>query len=70
MKIQWMAVAVLSAAVVAACGERPAENSQNSPENDGTTVTVPQETGTTANLQSAPAEQPAVSSNRDASPKL
>lgn len=69
MKIQWMAVAVLSAAVVAACGEKPAENSQNGPESDGTTVTVPQETGTAANLQPAPAEQPAVSSNRDASPR-
>ena len=68
MKIQWMAVAVLSAAVATACGEKSAENSQNSPENDGTTVAVPQETGATANLQPAPAEQPAVSSNRDVSP--
>lgn len=67
MKTQWMAVAVISAALAAGCGDKSAENSQNSPQNEGTTVSVPQETGTQANLQPAPAEPPAVSSNRDAS---
>lgn len=66
MKTQWMAVAVLSAAVAVGCGEKAAENPENSPQNDATTVAVPQEPGTQANLQPAPAEQPAVSSNRDA----
>jgi hypothetical protein len=66
MKTQWMAVAVLSAAVAAGCGEKAAETSENSPQNDATTVSVPPEPGTQANLQPAPAEQPAVSSNRDA----
>lgn len=63
MKTQWMAVAVLSAAIAAGCGEKSAENQQDSPQNEGTTVTVPQETGTQAQLQPAPAE---VSPNRDA----
>jgi hypothetical protein len=67
MKTQWMAVAVISAAVVAGCSEKPADNSQNSPENQATTVNVPQETEAQANLQPAPADQPAVSPNRDAS---
>ena len=66
MKTQWMAVAVISAAFAAGCGDKSAENSQNSPQNEGTTVTVPQDTGGQSNLQPAPAEQPAVSSNRDA----
>jgi hypothetical protein len=63
MKTQWMAVAVLGAALAAGCGEKTAENPQDAPQNDGTTVTVPQETGTQANLQPAPA--PDVSPNRD-----
>jgi hypothetical protein len=63
MKSQWMAVAVISAAFAAGCGEKSAENPQDSPQNEGTTVTVPQETGTQANLQPAPAD---VSPNRDA----
>src|SRR5687768_11286473 len=63
MKNQWIAVAVLSAAFAAGCGEKSAENPQDSPQPDGTTVTVPQEPGTPANLQPAPAD---VSPNRDA----
>jgi hypothetical protein len=63
MKNQWMAAAVLSAAFAAGCGEKSAENPQNSPQQDGTTVAVPQEPGTQANLQPAPAD---VSPNRDA----
>lgn len=69
MKKQWMAVAVLSTAVAVGCGGNSADNSQNNPETEGTTVTVPQETGTTANLQPAPADPPAVSQNRDVSPR-
>jgi hypothetical protein len=69
MKTQWMAVAVLSAAFAAGCGDKSAENAQNSPQNDGTTVTVPQDPGVQANLQPAPADQPGVSSNRDAASK-
>jgi hypothetical protein len=67
MKIQWTAAVVLSVAMTAACGEKPAGNTQNSPDNDGTTVSVPQEPGAAANLQPPPPEQPVVSSNRDGS---
>ena len=63
MKNQWIAVAALSAAFAAGCGEKSAENPQDGPQPDGTTVTVPQEPGTPANLQPAPAD---VSPNRDA----
>src|SRR5688500_8873340 len=63
MKTQWMAVAVLSAAFAAGCGEKSAENPQEGPPNEGTTVAVPQDPGTQANLQPAPAD---VSPNRDA----
>ena len=69
MKTQWMAVAVISAAFAAGCSDKSAENAQNSPQNEGTTVTVPQDPGGQANLQPAPADQPAVSSNRDAASK-
>lgn len=61
MKTQWMAAAVLSAAIAAGCADKAADDSQNSPQNDGTSVTVPQDQGATANLQ----PPPAVSSNRD-----
>src|SRR5687767_13615492 len=63
MKTQWMAAAMLSAAFAAGCGEKAAENPQDSPQNEGTTVAVPQEPGTQANLQPPPAD---VSPNRDA----
>src|SRR5688572_756633 len=63
MKIQWMAVAMLSAAIAAGCGEKSGENPQNSPQTEGTTVAVPQEAGTQTNLQPPPAD---VSPNRDA----
>jgi hypothetical protein len=66
MKTQWMAVAAITAALSAGCGEKAAENPENSQQNDGTTVAVPEEPGTSANLQPAPAESPAVSSSRDA----
>ena len=68
MKTQWMAVAVISAAFAAGCGDKSAENPQNSPQTEGTTVTVPQDAGGQSNLQPAPAE-PALSSNRDAAAK-
>jgi hypothetical protein len=67
MKTQWMAVAVLSAALAVGCGDKPAENEETSPQTTGTSVDVPQEPGTTANLQQAPVEQPAVSANKDVS---
>jgi hypothetical protein len=63
MKNQWIAVAMLGAAFAAGCGEKSAENPQNSSQQDGTTVAVSQEPGTRANLQPAPAD---VSPNRDA----
>lgn len=63
MKNQWIAAVVISAAFAAGCGEKSAENPQNSPQPDGTTVAVPQEPGTQANLQPAPAD---VSPKRDA----
>jgi hypothetical protein len=62
MKTYWMAAAVVSAALTAGCGEKPAENAQEGARSDGTTVTVPQETGTQANLQPPSTD---VSSNRD-----
>ena len=68
MKTQWMAVAVFGAALAAGCGEKSPENAQNSPQNEGTTVTVPQDPGGQANLQPA-TDQSAVSSNRDAAPR-
>ena len=67
MKTQWMAVAVLSAAFAAGCGEKPADNAENSGQTEGTSVDVPQEPGTQANLQPPATDQPAVSSNRDVS---
>ena len=67
MKTQWMAVAVLSAALAAGCGDKPAENEENSLQSEGTTVDVPQEPGAAANLQQTPVEQPAASTNRDVS---
>ena len=67
MKTQWMAVAVLSAALAAGCSDKTAENAENSPQTDGTTVAVPQEPGASANLQPAATDQPAVSPNRDVS---
>ena len=66
MKTQWMAVAVLSAALAAGCSDKPADDSENGLQNEGTTVDVPQEPGTAANLQPA-ATDPAVSPNRDVS---
>ncbi len=66
MKTQWIAVALFGAVVAAGCGGSQADTSQNSPETEATTVTVPQDQAQPANLQPAdPA--PAVSSNRDAS---
>jgi hypothetical protein len=56
MKIQWMAVAMLSAGLAAGCGEKQAENPQDSPQIESTSITVPQEPGTQANLQPPPAE--------------
>ena len=67
MKIQWMAVALLSAAFAAGCGEKPAGNAENNGQIEGTTVDVPQEPGTGANLQPPAPDRPAVSSNRDVS---
>ena len=67
MKIHWMAAALFSAAIAVGCGDKAADDSQNGPQNDGTSVTVPQDQGVAANLQPPPAEQPAVSSKRDAS---
>jgi hypothetical protein len=66
MKTQLMAVALLGAAFAAGCGDRGADNAQNAQQTEGTSVAVPQEQ---ANLQPAPADQPAVSPNRDASPR-
>jgi hypothetical protein len=62
MKTYWMAAAVFSAALTAGCGEKQAENAQEGAQNDGTTVTVPQDTGTQANLQPPSAD---VSPSRD-----
>ena len=67
MKIHWIAVAALSAGFAAGCGEKTPENEQNASQNDGTTVTVPQETGAQANREPAPAQPAAASTSRDSS---
>lgn len=67
MKIQWMAVAVAAAAFAVGCGDRAADDSQNTEQTDGTSVTLAEEPGNEANLQPANAGQPQASSNRDAS---
>jgi hypothetical protein len=66
MKTQLMAVALLGAAFAAGCGDRGADNSQNTQQTEATSVAVPQEPAPEANLQPAPA-QPAASSNKDGS---
>ena len=65
MKTQWMVVAVLGAAVAVGCGEKQGDDTQNTQQTDGTTVSVPEEPGPAANLQPAATDQSAVSSNRD-----
>ena len=66
MKTQWMAVALLSTAFAAGCGEKSAEQTQNNLQTEGTSVAVPQDsTGPAA--EPAVTNQPRVSSKRDAS---
>jgi len=70
MKIQWMAAALLSSALVVGCGGRGGEKTENAPETDGTTVALSPDTGADADQPAPPppAAQPAQSSpNRDGS---
>lgn len=67
MKLNWLSAALLSSALLVGCGDRAAENTQNTAENEGTSVALPPETGDQVNLQPAPAEPPAASPNRDSS---
>ena len=64
MKIQWMAAALFSSALVVGCGDR---NNENTPETEGTSVALPPESGNQANLQPPAAEPSASSPSRDAS---
>ena len=67
MKIQWMATALLGAALAVGCGDRKAEDTQNQAQNEGTTVSVPPDTSVQANAQ-PPAQPPAAASpSRDGS---
>jgi len=67
MKIQWMTAALLSSALVVACGDRSTENAQNPEDTQGTAVNVaPPATDPTA-PPAAPAQAPPVSPNRDTS---
>lgn len=67
MRTQWIAAALLSSAFIAGCGDKSADNPQNTAQTEGTSVTVPPEAGAESNLQPAPVDQRAASSNRDAS---
>jgi hypothetical protein len=67
MKIQWIAAALLSSALVVGCGDRKSEDEQNPEQNQGTSVAVAPEAGDQANLQPPAAAVPAPSSNRDSS---
>ena len=40
MKIQWIAAALLSSALVVGCGDRKSENEQNPEQIEGTSVAV------------------------------
>jgi hypothetical protein len=67
MKIQLITAVALSSALLAACGGREAENTQNTPENQGTAVNVAPEPAPPALVEPAPAPA-AVSPNRDTPP--
>jgi hypothetical protein len=67
MKIQLITAVALSSALLAACGGREAENTQNAPETQGTAVNVPPEPAAPVALEPAPAPAP-VSPNRDTRP--
>jgi hypothetical protein len=66
MKIQWMAAALLSTALVVGCAEKASENTENTAGTEGTSVAVNPEPGQPTNLQ-PPAAQPAASPNADVS---
>src|SRR5688572_584326 len=66
MKIQWIGAALLGTALVVGCGDRSNENTENAPENAGTSVAVAPDNGSQTNLQ-PPAAEPSLSPNRDAS---
>src|SRR5215204_727918 len=67
MKIQWIAAALLSSALVVGCGDRKSEDEQNPEQKEGTSVAVAPEAGDQANQQPPAAVAPAPSSNRDGS---
>jgi hypothetical protein len=67
MKITWIPAILLSSALVVGCGDRGAENAQNDQQNEGTSVAIPPEADSQANLQPPAAAPPAPSPNRDSS---
>jgi len=67
MRIQWIAAALISAALVVGCGDRKSDDEQNQEQKEATSVAIAPEAGGQANLQPPAAVAPAPSSNRDAS---
>ena len=65
MKNTWITAVLLSSAVLVGCSDRESENTQNSGQNDGTTVAIPAEQGDQANLQPPAGSTAAPSPNRD-----
>ena len=65
MSTKWMAVALLGSALAVGCGDRGAENAQNTQGNEGTSVAVAPEQGEQVNLQPPAATTPEVSPNQD-----
>jgi len=65
MKTNWITAALLSSALVAGCSDRESENTQNSGQNEGTSVAIAPEPGDQTNLQPPAGAPPAPSQNRD-----
>src|SRR5688500_9522383 len=65
MKSTWITAALLSSALVVGCGDRESENTQNSGQNEGTSVAIAPEPGDQASLQPPASAPPAPSQNRD-----
>ena len=65
MKINWITAALLSSALVVGCSDRESENTQNSGQNDGTSVAIAPAAGDQASLQPPASAAPASSANRD-----
>jgi hypothetical protein len=65
MKTTWITAALLSSALIVGCSDRESENTQNSGQNEGTSVAIAPEPGDQANLQPPAGAATAPSPNRD-----